>query len=49
MNTEMQTNRNLWPIGIVVVCALFVAGTVGLIVMACSQKVDLVSKDYYEQ
>jgi nitrogen fixation protein FixH len=28
---------------------LFFAGTVGLIVMACSQKVDLVSADYYEQ
>ena len=45
----MQTSRNLWPLGIIVTFALFFAGTVGLIVMACSQKVDLVSADYYEQ
>ena len=49
MNTERKTSRNLWPIGIIAVCALFVAGTAGLVVMACSQKVDLVSNDYYEQ
>jgi nitrogen fixation protein FixH len=45
----MQTPRNLWPLGIIVTFALFFAGTVGLVVMACSQKVDLVSPDYYEQ
>ena len=45
----MKTSRNLWPVGIVVTFALFFAGTVGLVVMACSQKVDLVSTDYYEQ
>ena len=45
----MNTIRNLWPIGIIVVCALFVAGTAGLIVMACAQKDDLVRADYYEQ
>ena len=45
----MKTPRNLWPVGIIVTFALFFAGTVGLIVMACSQKVDLVSADYYEQ
>ena len=28
---------------------LFIAGTAGLIVMACSQKTDLVSADYYEK
>ena len=45
----MKTSRNLWPIGIIVTFALFFAGTVGLVVMAFSQKVDLVSADYYEQ
>jgi hypothetical protein len=45
----MKTPRNLWPLGIIVTFALFFAGTVGLIVMACSQKMDLVSTDYYEQ
>ena len=45
----MKPARNLWPIGIIVVCALFVAGTATLIVVACSQNTDLVSPDYYEQ
>ena len=45
----MNTTRNLWPLGIIVACALFVAGTAGLIVMACAQKNDLVRPDYYEQ
>jgi nitrogen fixation protein FixH len=45
----MKTSRNLWPLGVITTFALFFAGTVGLIVMACSQKVDLVSADYYEQ
>ena len=45
----MKTTRNLWPLGIIIFCSLFFAGTVGLVVMACSQKVDLVSADYYEQ
>ena len=45
----MKTSRNLWPLGIIITFVLFFAGTVGLVVMACSQKVDLVSADYYEQ
>jgi len=45
----MTTNRNLWPLGIILTLVFFFAGTVGLIVMACSQKVDLVRPDYYEQ
>ena len=45
----MKTSRNFWPLGIIITFALFIAGTVGLIVMACSQKADLVSADYYEQ
>ncbi len=31
------------------VFALFISGTISLVVMACSQRVDLVSADYYEQ
>jgi hypothetical protein len=45
----MTTPRNLWPLGIIVALAVFITGTVGLIVMACSQRVDLVSPDYYER
>ena len=45
----MTTSRNLWPLGIILTLVFFFAGTVGLIVMACSQHVDLVRPDYYEQ
>jgi len=45
----MATNRTLWPLGIILTLVVFIAGTVGLIVMACSQRVELVSPDYYEQ
>ena len=40
--------RNLWPYGILLTFVLFISGTVGLIVMAATQKCDLVSADYYE-
>jgi nitrogen fixation protein FixH len=49
VNAEQNTTRNLWPLGVIGACGLFVAGTVGLIVMACFQKNDLVRPDYYEQ
>lgn len=45
----MKTARNLWPFGIVLALGLFAAGTVALIVIASSHKVDLVATDYYEQ
>ena len=45
----MTAKRNLWPLGIILTLVVFFAGTVGLIVMACSQRVDLVSPDYYER
>jgi hypothetical protein len=45
----MKETRNLWPLGIIVTLVLFASGTVGLIVMACSQKTELVSSNYYEQ
>jgi hypothetical protein len=41
--------RNLWPLGIVLTFVIFIGGTVGLIVLAASQKTDLVSADYYER
>jgi hypothetical protein len=40
---------NAWPWAIVLTFVLFISGTVSLVVMACSQKVDLVSANYYEQ
>ena len=49
MSGDMNPTRNFWPTGIIVACALFVAGTLGLIVVACAQKDDLVRADYYEQ
>ena len=45
----MKTSRTPWPLGIIITFVLFFTGTVGLVVMAFSQKVDLVSADYYEQ
>lgn len=45
----MKPPRNLWPWAIISVFALFITGTMGLVIMACSQRVDLVSSDYYEQ
>jgi hypothetical protein len=47
--TNMKSSRNLWPYGIILTFILFISGTVGLVVMACAQKSDLVSPDYYEQ
>src|SRR5690349_16050760 len=45
----MQSSRNLWPYGIILTFIPFISGTVGLVIMACAQKADLVSPDYYEQ
>jgi hypothetical protein len=41
--------RSLWPYAIIIAFIVFISGTVGLVVLACSQKVDLVSANYYEQ
>ena len=46
---QMKTSRNLWPFGIVLAFALFLTGTLSLVVVACSHKMDLVSSDYYER
>ena len=45
----MNQPRSLWPYAIISAFAIFIAGTIGLIVLACSHKTDLVSADYYEQ
>jgi nitrogen fixation protein FixH len=41
--------RNLWPHGIITAFVVFITGTIGLIVLACSNRVDLVNANYYEQ
>jgi nitrogen fixation protein FixH len=45
----MKPSSNFWPVGVVLTLVLFFAGTVGLVVMACSQRADLVSANYYEE
>ena len=45
----MKSSYNPWPWAIILTFVIFISGTVGLVVMACSQKVDLVSANYYEQ
>src|SRR3974377_49651 len=41
--------RNLWPYGIMTAFAVFISGTIALILMASAQKEDLVNRSYYEQ
>jgi hypothetical protein len=45
----MKPTQNLWPYAIILTFVLFISGTVSLVVMACSQKADLVSPNYYEE
>jgi nitrogen fixation protein FixH len=45
----MTTAHNYWPLGILLAFVLFILGTAGLIVLAASQRSDLVSDNYYEQ
>jgi nitrogen fixation protein FixH len=47
--TTTKPRRSLWPYAIIAAFAIFISGTVALVVLACSQRVDLVSSDYYEQ
>lgn len=42
-------NLNPWPCAIITVFILFALGTATLVTLACSQKMDLVSSNYYEQ
>jgi hypothetical protein len=48
-SNPMKPTRNLWPFGIAAALVTFIAGTVCLIVLASSQREDLVNNDYYEQ
>lgn len=41
--------RNLWPFGVILAFALFISGTAGLIVLAASNRMELVAGNYYEQ
>jgi nitrogen fixation protein FixH len=45
----MKTNRNLWPLGICVVFALFFIGMAIVVVIAATHRDHLVSDNYYEQ
>jgi len=45
----MKPPRNLWPLGIILTFALFISGTIGLVVMACMHSTDLVNANYYDQ
>ncbi len=44
-----RPSRNLWPWAIILTFVVFISGTVSLVVMACSQRVELVRPNYYEQ
>lgn len=44
-----RRGRNLWPLGIVAAFAVFITGTVGLIVLASFNRPELVTPDYYER
>jgi hypothetical protein len=45
----MKSQKNLWPFAVIATFVVFICGTISLVVFACSQKMDLVSADYYEQ
>ena len=45
----MKQPRSFWPFGIIATFAVFICGTISLIVLACSQYTDLVNNNYYEQ
>jgi hypothetical protein len=47
--TTRRSVFNPWPWAIIATFVLFITGTVGLVVMACSQHEDLVSENYYDK
>ncbi len=50
MNERPATSgRNFWPAGVIGALALFIAGTVTLVVLSARNDVELVRADYYEQ
>jgi hypothetical protein len=48
-STVRSPGRNLWPAGIIGTFVLFIAGTVGLVMLSARNHVELVSPDYYER
>lgn len=46
---ESSTTFNPWPLGILLTFAIFISGSVFLIVIACSNRSELVAQDYYDQ
>ena len=49
-NAAASSSRfNFWPFGIIAALVIFMGGTVTLVVVAVTQRNDLVSPDYYEQ
>ncbi len=47
-SNSIKPPRNFWPWGVSLTLLVFCAGTVALVVMACFQRTDLVSANYYE-
>jgi len=45
----MKSNRNPWPLGIVVTFGLFFIGMAGVVVIAATHREHLVNGNYYEQ
>ena len=45
----MNTNRNLWPLGIFTAFGLFFAGMASVVVIAATHRDHLVNDNYYEQ
>jgi nitrogen fixation protein FixH len=45
----MKPSKNLWPVGIILTFVVFISATVGLVVLASTQHVDLVNSNYYDQ
>lgn len=45
----MNKTMNPWPLGIIMAFAAFISGTALMVVLACSQRSDLVRSDYYDQ
>lgn len=45
----MKAKFNPWPLGIVTAFVIFIAGMATAVVIACTHKDSLVTRDYYEQ